>query len=665
MIEVNSGNWQEANRKYLMAAVTVVKSEIEAFSKGSHHPNQPVHDLYPDETVHTNENTELSFQPALDRVVALFGLSSFEHKILLMCAGVELDSEFAALIAGLQGNASRILPAFSLAMAVFPDAHWSALSPDGPLRYWQLIEMTDHQLITGKPIRIDEQLLHYITGISCFDERFNGMVEPVFSDQLMVTSHRNLAETILQQCTVRLKNSQAFPAIEFKGSEAAASSIAQQVSMSLGRQLYTVSATSLPTGRKELSYLLRLLNRESAIHGYSLILKFTETDTSDKYFHHSVQYFTDNFQGLIFLSSAGWSPKGTRDKIIVDVLKPTRAEQYTLWKSSVSLNENHLNGELDRLVSQFNLDAATIRDVTTELGIPEKQRTDQDIFEYKNNLWKLCVKHSRPEIGELAQRIEPFAHWNDIVLPEAQKDILKEIAIQVKNRRKVYDEWGFAGSGSRGLGISALFTGESGTGKTMAAEVLANELKLDLYRIDLSQVVNKYIGETEKNLRKIFDAAEDGGAILLFDEADALFGKRSEVKDSHDRYGNIEVSYLLQRMEAYRGLAILTTNMKSALDKAFLRRIRFIVQFPFPGIAQRMEIWGKVFPSQTPIADLDIEKLSKLNLPGGNIRNIAMNAAFLAAGENLPVGMPQVLRAARSEYSKLEKAMNNIETENL
>jgi SpoVK/Ycf46/Vps4 family AAA+-type ATPase len=199
----------------------------------------------------------------------------------------------------------------------------------------------------------------------------------------------------------------------------------------------------------------------------------------------------------------------------------------------------------------------------------------------------------------------------------------------------------------------------------MAAEVLANELKLDLYRIDLSQVVNKYIGETEKNLRKIFDAAEDGGAILLFDEADALFGKRSEVKDSHDRYGNIEVSYLLQRMEAYRGLAILTTNMKSALDKAFLRRIRFVVQFPFPGIAQRIEIWGKVFPADTPTAGLDIEKLSKLNLPGGNIRNIAMNAAFLAAGENLAVGMPQVLRAAKSEYNKLEKAMNNIETENL
>jgi SpoVK/Ycf46/Vps4 family AAA+-type ATPase len=193
-------------------------------------------------------------------------------------------------------------------------------------------------------------------------------------------------------------------------------------------------------------------------------------------------------------------------------------------------------------------------------------------------------------VEELAQRIEPVAGWNDIVLPEAQKQILRELTAQVRQRKKVYQDWGFAGTGSRGLGISALFAGESGTGKTMAAEVLANELQLDLYRIDLSQVVNKYIGETEKNLKQIFDAAEEGGAILLFDEADALFGKRSDVKDSHDRYSNIEVSYLLQRMEAYGGLAVLTTNMKGALDKAFLRRIRFVVQFPYPDAAHRADI---------------------------------------------------------------------------
>jgi SpoVK/Ycf46/Vps4 family AAA+-type ATPase len=232
----------------------------------------------------------------------------------------------------------------------------------------------------------------------------------------------------------------------------------------------------------------------------------------------------------------------------------------------------------------------------------------------------------------------------------------------VRQRTRVYQTWGFASKGSRGLGITALFAGASGTGKTMAAEVLAHELKLDLYRIDLSAVVSKYIGETEKNLKRVFDAAEEGGALLLFDEADALFGKRSEVKDSHDRYANIEVSYLLQRMEAYRGLAILTTNMKEALDKAFLRRIRFVVQFPFPDAAQRAAIWQRIYPAQTPVTDLDCAKLAQLSIAGGNIRNIALHAAFLAADGEEPVQMKHMLQAARTEYAKLERTLTAAET---
>jgi SpoVK/Ycf46/Vps4 family AAA+-type ATPase len=206
-----------------------------------------------------------------------------------------------------------------------------------------------------------------------------------------------------------------------------------------------------------------------------------------------------------------------------------------------------------------------------------------------------------------------------------------------------------------------LFAGASGTGKTMAAEVLANDLRLDLFRIDLSQVVSKYIGETEKNLRRVFDAAEGGTAILLFDEADALFGKRSEVKDSHDRYANIEVSYLLQRMEAYRGLAILTTNRKNALDHAFLRRIRFVVEFPFPDAGERAEIWRRVFPPATPTEDLRIDKLARLNLAGGNISSIALNAAFLAAENGDRVRMSHLLSAARQEFAKIEKPLTDAE----
>jgi SpoVK/Ycf46/Vps4 family AAA+-type ATPase len=261
----------------------------------------------------------------------------------------------------------------------------------------------------------------------------------------------------------------------------------------------------------------------------------------------------------------------------------------------------------------------------------------------------------------LAQRIDAKAAWEDLVLAEPHRSTLRQIGAQLEHRYEVYDRWGFGKKGARGLGLSALFAGESGTGKTLAAEVLANHLRLDLYRIDLASTVSKYIGETEKNLARLFDAAEDSGAILLFDEADALFGKRSEVKDSRDRYANIEVSYLLQRMEAYRGLAILTTNLKSALDVAFARRLRFVVQFTFPDQPEREQIWRRSFPAATPLDGVDFAKLSRLALTGGNIRNIALNAAFLAAEARRPIGMSELVQAARGESMKRERPLSDAE----
>jgi SpoVK/Ycf46/Vps4 family AAA+-type ATPase len=277
------------------------------------------------------------------------------------------------------------------------------------------------------------------------------------------------------------------------------------------------------------------------------------------------------------------------------------------------------------------------------------------------DLWQVCCEQTAGQLENLAQRVEPCYDWDDIVVPAGVLRQLKEIASQVAHRHLVYQGWGFARKLHRGRGISALFSGPSGVGKTMAAEVLAHHLKLDLYRIDLAGVVSKYIGETEKNLRSVFDAAERSGAILLFDEADALFGKRSEVKDSHDRYANIEVNYLLQRMEEYRGLAILATNMKAALDSAFMRRLRFIVEFPFPDALQRRELWSKVFPPAAAVDGLDFATLSRLEITGGNVRNIAVNAAFLAAGEGRSIAMEHVMRAARREYTKIDRLIMDAE----
>ena len=348
-----------------------------------------------------------------------------------------------------------------------------------------------------------------------------------------------------------------------------------------------------------------------------------------------------------------------RSTFSLDAANPTIAEQRDHWCAALSethgCSEEEATRSAELLSSQFHLDAATVAQLVATVPAAENSQL------LHATLWQACRAVTRPRLEALAHRVVTKAGWDMLELPAEQKILLQQIAAQVSQRHQVYESWGFADRITRGLGISALFCGDSGTGKTLAAEVIANELQLDLYRVDLSQVVNKYIGETEKNLRRLFDAADGGGVVLCFDEADALFGKRSEVKDSHDRYANIEVNYLLQRMEAFRGLAILTTNMKSALDQAFLRRLRFIVNFSFPSATERQNIWRGVFPAQTPVNGLDYERLARLNVSGGNIHSIALNAAFLAAGNGGKVTMPIVLNAARAEFRKLGKPINEAD----
>jgi len=322
-----------------------------------------------------------------------------------------------------------------------------------------------------------------------------------------------------------------------------------------------------------------------------------------------------------------------------------------------------MNGSFDRILDSFALDSSGIRTagaMAREVAaLSVGSRPLQDLTALA---WNVCRNQARRSLDSLAHRIEPRAKWDSLILPEVQLQTLQQIVIHVRRRHVVQTDWGFSEKYARGSGVTALFSGPSGTGKTMAAEVIANELALDLYHIDLASTLSKYIGETEKHLRRIFDAADESGAVLLFDEADALFGKRSEVTDSHDRYANLQISYLLQRMESYRGIAILTTNMKQALDTAFLRRLRFIVQFSFPDASQRERIWQRVFPTRTPVAALDYKRLAQLNIPGGIIRNIATYSAFLAAEEGRAVHMDHILRASRMEYAKIDKPLTATET---
>jgi hypothetical protein len=425
-------------------------------------------------------------------------------------------------------------------------------------------------------------------------------------------------------------------------------------------------AAAVPTAPAELDQLMRLWQREAALGDAVLLIDGDDSERSDAMRESAITRLVETgATGPLFISSRERRGPWQRPVISFDVDKPTSDEQRAIWHALVDETELPMNGQVDRLVNQFDLPTPIILAAYDgALGRLASQADGQepDADALAGALWDLCRSQARPQLDDLAQRIEAAASWDDLILPERQIEALREIAVHLRQRSRVYETWGFAAKGKRGQGVTVLFAGPSGTGKTMAAEVLARELQLDLYRIDLSAVVSKYIGETEKNLRRVFDAAEMGGAILLFDEADALFGKRSEVKDSHDRHANIEVSYLLQRMEAYRGLAILTTNLKDALDDAFLRRLRFVIEFPFPSAAERARIWRTVFPAATPTRGLDADKLARLNLAGGNIRNIALNAAFLAAEAGEPVQMQQLLAAARREVAKLEQPLSGADT---
>jgi hypothetical protein len=599
----------------------------------------------------------MAHPPALETLVQIFRLSPFERDVVLLCAGLELNAAFAPLLASLQGDPQRAYPTLSVALATLPDPHWNALTPAAPLRHWRLVELGPGKALTLSPLRLDERILHYLTGLQHLDERLMAIVQPVPAPaDPLVPSHRALVQSIAAVWGVGAGDGS--PVIQLCGPEDRdRATLAAHLCQTLGLALYRLPVQALPTTASDLYSLQRLWEREARLSRSALMLE-GDGSQGEHGRAEAIAQFIDVLDPPLLVSGRDRLPARQRPLVTFDIGPPTPAEQHQLWQTVLGPNASQLNGQVERLVSQFNLSAQHIQSAYRHAQGQAAADSPDALFQ---TLWRSCCLQSRPRLEDLAQRLDPAAGWDDLVLPEAHQHTLRTLAAHVRQRAKVYQQWGFAAKSHRGLGISALFAGPSGTGKTTAAEVLAQDLQLDLYRIDLSSVVSKYIGETEKNLRRIFDAAESGGVILLFDEADALFGKRSDVKDSHDRYANMEVSYLLQRIEAYQGLAILTTNLKTAIDTAFLRRIRFVVQFAFPDATQRAEIWRRMFPTDTPTQDLDYKRLAKLSVAGGNIRNIALNAAFIAADAGEPVTMTHLLEAAQSEYVKLERPLTDAE----
>jgi hypothetical protein len=684
--------WQNANQQRLSAELERVGAQLESHCR----QNNAEPPLF-----RTSEPPPDEVETALERIVSAYKLSDFERDLLLLCAGIELDGRFASLCATLNRNVGHNLPTFSLALAFLTGGYWSAIAPTAPLRRARLLSpLPDGGAtpITLCPLRIDEWVLHYLTGVIYPDSRLPGILIPLAdtdpliagnvpewriadlraSMHMMAASHRALAKQLADHWQGIVCEPNALPLLMLCGdAEDDKLAVAWTATRRSGLRLRSLNVSDLPLQRAEQEALLALWEREARLMPVAMFIdaggvrtvaaesgEVTETllhgpDGSQRL------ALLERMPGPLVLAAEARVPF-RRTALCVDVDYPSPREQVQLWLdasavSGLSQDVCHAlqaHGGLGQIVTQFHLSAAQISAAVAE---GTANLTGDNAEAIQKRYWSICRKRARVELDAFAQRIEVRAGWNDLILPPPQLHMLKDLITQMRHRAVVQLEWEFAG---RGAGITALFAGGSGAGKTLAAEVIAHELDIDLYRIDLASIVSKYIGETEKNLRHLFAGAERSGVALLFDEADALFGKRSEVRDSHDRYANIEVSYLLQRMESYRGLAILTTNIKNAVDTAFYRRFRVIIEFPPPDAERRAAIWRHIFPPTVPLdANLDYMRLAQLNFSGGNIYNCALNAAFLAARDARPVNMTHIERAARAECAKVNRRLTEVELE--
>jgi vesicle-fusing ATPase len=577
----------------------------------------------------------------------LFGLNGTEQTLLLIAAAAELEPRISDQIRAICGSER---PDAGLALALTAEEGWEALCPEAPLRRWRLVELHGSGPMLRRSLVLDERITHFLMGINYCDARLEGLVR-LIEPSRRIGEREGAAASAIAAAWDGVRG--PLPVVLLASPDRIANrEVAAHAARDLRLRLLAIDAADIPADPVARHGFAVLLERELVLSGAAALLEISDAAVAPQ-----AQRLADSLRGPTILAGGDPPLPARSPRRRIDLAAPDRAERRAVWQDSLGVQAHALGPGLDRLAEQFALDrggiAATVESAVNGAPVPAEKLLGR--------LWQGARVQGRRHLDSLASRIESRATWDDLVLPPEPMAQLRDLAGHVRESWRVHQEWGWAAKGDRGLGAAALFAGASGTGKTLAAEVLAGELQLDLYRIDLSQVISKYIGETEKNLARIFTAAEDGGAILLFDEADALFGKRSEVKDSHDRYANVEVSYLLQQMEAYRGLAILTTNLKSAVDTAFLRRLRYVVNFPFPDSAARAAIWARIFPPQTPLDGVEPAQLAKLSITGGAIRSIALNAAFLAAADAKSVKPGHILTAARREYAKLEKPFTQAE----
>jgi ATP-dependent 26S proteasome regulatory subunit len=625
--------------------------------------------------------------PRLETLAATFGLDCLDLDTLLICLAPALDLRYERLYAFLQDDVTRKRPTVNLVLDLLSDgqpanrlALLQRFGDDAPLFKHRFLEWipaanASHAPLLSQALGLDPALVTWLLG----GYQPHADLGP-YATLWRLPPEADPADTLLAaEVWPDLEQALALdrPLLAFYGvDQASQRAAARLLAWKTGRPLLSVDlAAVIGQGIPPLQ-ALRLALRDAHLtgaipylagwdacllaidrpQGEGPVTRVVDGSGPPPELLAELCAYPD---WVIVADSAAWQAGGIdRDRTLLwwEFPTPGYAQRQALWLHFLG-QEPSVAWDVSALAGQFALTAGQIRDAVASARDRAAQR---GAALNSHDLLAAARAHSNPRLSRLARKIVPRYTWDDIVLPDDQLALLHEIVATVRRRPLVLEEWGVGRKLASSPGVTMLFSGEPGTGKTMAAEVMAAELGLDLYKIDLSSIVSKYIGETEKNLERIFGEAQSSNAILFFDEADAIFGKRSEVKDAHDRYANIEISYLLQRMEAYEGVTILATNLRANLDEAFTRRLQFAVDFPFPDEGDRLRIWQTLFPPGVPREpDLDFDFLARrFKLAGGNIRNVLVSAAYLAASDGGRVAMRHLLHGTRRELQKMGRLVN-------
>jgi AAA+ superfamily predicted ATPase len=611
----------------------------------------------------------------LDQLCDTFELSTLERNILILCAGIEIDEQLAAGCMFLSKPEESEYVTLALVSKIFGDYNDDLFDMGTPLMKRQLINAYTGRL-NKKFLKIDDWVLQYLIGKDGYTPpAHSGTLEPEwFCDELdsIPPSYQTNAELLYKHWENPRFHTQT---VQLCGPDLRAHRhIAALACAKNDYLLFTIGLNTL--NRLDMNSLRNWLVwwcRRAMLHDHALLVEYDDPAQLSIAAQDALAELRKELkETFLFLSSRERLPEETETVPAFDITPISTEEQKQTWLSLLKDKNamdtiKTLETQISAAVSQFNLSAETIHRIGAHLTDHLKTEGCSDPTDFNALLLQSCRTETRTNLEGLVERIEPTTTWDDLVLNPEATTVLHKLIATARNRNRVFSKWRMGGNTRRGMGITSMFFGPPGTGKTTAAELIARELGLDLYRVDLSQVSDKYIGETEKKLKKVFDEAEKSGALLLFDEADALIGKRTDVKDSKDRYANQSVSYLLQRMESYIGIAVLTTNLPNAIDSAFMRRIRFQVRFEYPSLEQRFEIWKRMFPQEAPTEGLSYQRLAQLNVSGALIRNIALEAAFSAAedgvcaGTELPIRMSHLLSAARAECMKQSRPITDEE----